>query len=87
MQVAGGIRSEETAAAYLEAGAQFVVVGTRALKTPHLVEDLCLEFPGHVLVGLEVPARERGSFRRFLKELGYEYAEETRNPAYRLFLR
>lgn len=54
VQVAGGIRSEETAAAYLEAGAQFVVVGTRALKTPHLVEDLCLEFPGHVLVGLEV---------------------------------
>jgi threonine dehydratase len=42
---------------------------------------------GRVLVGLQVPAGERGAFRRFLKELAYEYAEETRNPAYRLFLR
>ena len=25
--------------------------------------------------------------RRFLKELGYDYADETRNPAYRLFLK
>ncbi|MDQ3026256.1 MAG: threonine ammonia-lyase, biosynthetic [Pseudomonadota bacterium] len=42
---------------------------------------------GRVLVGLQVPARERGAFRRFLKALGYEYADESRNPAYRLFLR
>ena len=42
---------------------------------------------GRVLVGLQVPGGERGAFRRFLRELGYEYAEETRNPAYRLFLR
>ena len=42
---------------------------------------------GRVLVGLQVPVRERGAFRRFLKALGYEYADESRNPAYRLFLR
>ena len=42
---------------------------------------------GRVLVGLEVPAGDRVAFRRFLRELGYEYAEETRNPAYRLFLK
>jgi threonine dehydratase len=42
---------------------------------------------GRVLVGLQVPARERGAFRRFLASLGYDYAEESRNPAYRLFLR
>jgi threonine dehydratase len=42
---------------------------------------------GRVLVGLQVPERERTSFRRFLRDLGYEYAEETRNPAYRFFLR
>ena len=42
---------------------------------------------GRVLVGLQVPARERGAFRRFLRTLGYDYAEESRNPAYRLFLR
>ncbi len=42
---------------------------------------------GRVLVGLQVPDRDRAAFRRFLKELGYDYADETRNPAYRLFLK
>jgi len=42
---------------------------------------------GRVLVGLQVPAKGRSAFRRFLRELGYEYADETRNPAYRFFLR
>ncbi len=42
---------------------------------------------GRVLVGLQVPDKDRAAFRRFLKELGYDYADETRNPAYRLFLK
>jgi threonine dehydratase len=42
---------------------------------------------GRVLVGLQVPDRDRVAFRRFLEELGYDYADETRNPAYRLFLK
>ncbi len=41
---------------------------------------------GEVLVGIQVPPHEMGDFRRFLKRLGYPCAEETRNPAYRLFL-
>jgi threonine dehydratase len=41
---------------------------------------------GRVLVGMQVPRREMGEFRAFLKKLGYPYADETRNPAYRLFL-
>ena len=42
---------------------------------------------GRVLVGMQVPRSELGDFRRFLGKLGYPYADETRNPAYRLFLR
>ena len=42
---------------------------------------------GRVLVGLQVPARERGAFRRFLRDLGYDFVDESRNPAYRFFLR
>jgi threonine dehydratase len=42
---------------------------------------------GRVLVGLQVPQGDRAAFRRFLRELGYDYTEETRNPAYRFFLR
>jgi threonine dehydratase len=41
---------------------------------------------GRVLVGIQVPPGEMREFRRFLAELGYPYADETRNPAYRLFL-
>jgi threonine dehydratase len=42
---------------------------------------------GSILVGLQVPRREMGEFRRFLARLGYPASDETRNPAYRLFLR
>ena len=42
---------------------------------------------GRVLMGLQVPPGERGDFQSFLDEVGYEYREETENPAYRLFLR
>jgi len=41
---------------------------------------------GRVLVGMQVPAKEMGAFQRFLATVGYPSIEETRNPAYRLFL-
>lgn len=53
IQVGGGIRDEETVQAYLDAGVQFVIIGTRAVSTPHFVNDLCVEFPGHIIVGLD----------------------------------
>jgi phosphoribosylformimino-5-aminoimidazole carboxamide ribotide isomerase len=53
IQVGGGIRDEETVQAYLDAGVQYVIIGTRAVSTPHFINDLCLEFPGHIIVGLD----------------------------------
>ncbi|MDQ8023300.1 MAG: threonine ammonia-lyase, biosynthetic [Moraxellaceae bacterium] len=41
---------------------------------------------GRVLVGMEVPAADQDRFQAFLDRLGYEYVDETANPAYRLFL-
>jgi len=41
---------------------------------------------GRVLVGMQVPKKEMPAFRRFLSALGYPYVDESRNPAYRLFL-
>src|SRR5699024_9680939 len=41
---------------------------------------------GLVLAGLQVAAADRDTCRASLDELGYEYAEETENPTYRLFL-
>ncbi|ROR34466.1 1-(5-phosphoribosyl)-5-[(5-phosphoribosylamino)methylideneamino]imidazole-4-carboxamide isomerase [Inmirania thermothiophila] len=54
VQVGGGIRDEETIQAYLDAGVSYVILGTRAVTAPHFVSDACLEFPGHILVGLDV---------------------------------
>jgi len=42
---------------------------------------------GSILVGIQVPPREMGDFKRFLARLGYPCSDETRNPAYRLFLK
>ncbi len=53
IQVGGGIRDEDTVENYLEAGVQFVIIGTKAVTAPHFINDLCLEFPGHIIVGLD----------------------------------
>lgn len=42
---------------------------------------------GRILVGLQVPPKEKKTFQSFLKTLGYPYWDETNNPAYKLFLR
>jgi threonine dehydratase len=42
---------------------------------------------GRVLVGIQVPKREKPGFRRFLEQVNYRYWDETNNPAYALFLR
>lgn len=41
---------------------------------------------GRVLLGLQVPAKERKAVRESLEHLGYQYWDETDNPAYKLFL-
>ena len=53
IQIGGGIRDEATVERYLNAGVQYVIIGTKAVNAPHFVNDLCLEFPGHVIVGLD----------------------------------
>jgi threonine dehydratase len=42
---------------------------------------------GRVLVGVQVPAGDDAEFQQFLDTIGYQYWEETNNPAYRLFLK
>jgi threonine dehydratase len=41
---------------------------------------------GRILVGLQVPPSEKKVFRQFLSSLGYRHWDESRHPAYRLFL-
>ena len=53
IQIGGGIRSVETVEAYLAAGVSFVIIGTQAVKKPEFVTELCAEFPGNVIVGID----------------------------------
>ena len=53
IQIGGGIRDVETATAYIEAGVNYVIIGTKAVKEPGFVKELCQILPGHVIVGLD----------------------------------
>ncbi len=53
IQVGGGIRDEDTIQGYLNAGVEYVIIGTKAVSTPHFVSDIGAEFPGHIIVGLD----------------------------------
>ena len=53
VQVGGGIRDEDTIEAYLNTGVQYVILGTKAVAEPHFLPDVCAEFPGHIIVGLD----------------------------------
>jgi len=54
VQVGGGVRSAAAAAAWLEAGADHIVLGSLAVREPPLAEAICRAHPGRVLLGLDV---------------------------------
>ncbi len=53
IQIGGGIRSAEIIEAYLAAGVSQVIIGTKAVKQPEFVTEMCKAFPGHIIVGLD----------------------------------
>ncbi len=53
VQIGGGIRDAATVAAYLEAGVQFCIIGTKAVQEPQFVVELCKQFSGHIIVGID----------------------------------
>jgi phosphoribosylformimino-5-aminoimidazole carboxamide ribotide isomerase len=53
IQIGGGIRTMDTIAMYLQAGADRVIIGTEAIRNPHLVDDACQAFPGVIVVGID----------------------------------
>lgn len=53
VQIGGGIRSGDAIEAYLQAGVSYVIIGTRAVKEPGFVTEMCRQFPGHIIVGID----------------------------------
>ena len=42
---------------------------------------------GRILVGIQVPVKERAQFKKFVTGLGYRHWDETDNLVYQLFLK
>ncbi len=53
IQVGGGIRTKESASFYLNNGIDRVVLGTVALESPKIIEQLCKSFPEQIAVGID----------------------------------
>ncbi len=53
LEVGGGIRDMETVEGYLQAGVQWVILGTAALRDGAFVREACRRFPGRILLGID----------------------------------
>lgn len=53
IQIGGGIRDENTIKAYLDAGVEYVIIGTRAANEPQFISDIASEFAQHLIIGLD----------------------------------
>jgi len=53
VQLGGGIRDLDTIEQYLDAGIDYVIIGTAAVKQPGFLHEACDAFPGHIIVGLD----------------------------------
>ncbi len=54
IQIGGGIRTADTAKRYLDMGAKYVIVGTRAVERPAFVTQIDSACPGSVIAGIDV---------------------------------
>jgi len=52
-ELGGGIRSEETISQLLAAGLQRLVIGTLAIRQPDWFLQMCHEFPGRLVLGID----------------------------------
>ena len=52
-QLGGGVRDESTIAAWLDAGLDRVIVGTRALQDPPWFRSMVAKYPGRLILGLD----------------------------------
>jgi phosphoribosylformimino-5-aminoimidazole carboxamide ribotide isomerase len=53
VQVGGGLRDRQSVADLLSRGVQRIILGTVAVEQPDLVSQLCQEFPGQIVVGID----------------------------------
>ena len=52
-QIGGGLRDRAAVSTVLNLGVKRAILGTVAVEQPQLVAELCREFPGQILVGID----------------------------------
>lgn len=53
IQIGGGIRDLKAAQFYVDAGVDYLIIGTQAVKDPDFVKAACETFPGKIIVGID----------------------------------
>ena len=53
VQVGGGLRSRQRVVELFATGVRYAILGTVAVESPELVAELCQEFPGQIIVGID----------------------------------
>jgi len=53
IELGGGIRDLETAAAYLSAGIDYIILGTAAIRNPELLKQCCEKHSGKIIIGID----------------------------------
>jgi len=53
VQVGGGIRSQQIIDAYLEAGVQGLILGTKAINEPDFLQTMARQYPNKIILGLD----------------------------------
>ncbi|HEY6597709.1 MAG TPA: HisA/HisF-related TIM barrel protein, partial [Pseudomonadales bacterium] len=82
VQVGGGIRELDTIAAYLDAGIERVVLGTRAVREPAFLFDACAAFPQRILLGLDARDGKLATdgWEATTRESAVEFARRAAHP-------
>ena len=55
-ELGGGVRTLDTVEAVVDAGADRVILGTAAHRSPELLREACQRFPGRIVVGIDAKA-------------------------------
>lgn len=53
VQIGGGIRDLTQAKRYIDLGVRYLIIGTKAVTEPAFIQNLCAEFPDHIIVGID----------------------------------
>ncbi|WP_017315123.1 1-(5-phosphoribosyl)-5-[(5-phosphoribosylamino)methylideneamino]imidazole-4-carboxamide isomerase [Mastigocladopsis repens] len=53
IQVGGGLRDRSNVQQLLNIGVERIILGTIAVEQPEMVQQLCQEFPGQVVIGID----------------------------------